>query len=306
MGWHGTRRLAESARVWLQRRPLLVALGLVAAAACRDTTNPNPYRKGVVPTPAQSAATDTSDSLGFAALQGDAATQRARALRGRTIRGAQDDMLRAEARAPGFAGFYLDSSEQVVLLQKPGPFANPSNVRRTVDSLYARSPSRTTRLLMASAKNAQVRSARFSLSELVAIEQELLARSRSIPGMNGIGVVVHTNTVELTVTSPTDVDGARAVARSLGIRDDGITIVVSDPWTTTAAPTTTTAPLVAATASVGTWTASFNPTRGGLMISVWDGRYDYDSANVRVFSYNTGSHGFNVRLDLQPDSRRRS
>lgn len=102
---------------------------------------------------------------GLAALQGDAATQLARATQGRRLRGGQDDMLRVEAVAPGFAGYFLDADERVVLLQKPGAGVTAATIRRLVDELYVSSPSTVARMLMSTARDAPVRTARFSLSE---------------------------------------------------------------------------------------------------------------------------------------------
>lgn len=273
------------------RRPAITLSCTIAGAllagtvfgACEDqapTSNAGPAR---VPPLKQRMNVESLVIDGPAGLQGDAHSQILKALQGRRLRGGQDDMLRVEAVAAGFAGYYLDANERVVLLQKPTVGISAAAIRQLVYDLYADSPDNVARVLMSTAKEAEIRDAQFSLSALVAIEQAVLARSREIPGFVGDGAVVPRNVVELGIADESSVPGALSVTRSLGIPDSALAFNVMGRIGTT-----------------GAWGDIHRPTFGGIKLEFYDGRYDYRLGPDSVFVLDGASHGYNVRLDSQP------
>src|SRR6266704_1038322 len=100
-------------RVVLRTLPVV----LVAAACDHDVT---PRGKSQSPPMAQPsrppAAVAIPQRMSMAEYQKLAEREVSAAVQGRKSRGPQDEMLRIEALAPGFAGFYKDSTGALVLL----------------------------------------------------------------------------------------------------------------------------------------------------------------------------------------------
>jgi hypothetical protein len=115
------------------------------------------------------------------------------AVAGRGHRGEQDEMLRIEAKFPGFGGFYRDNSGSVVAYVKPMGFANSAEIRAALHQAYSARSEAGVREAMAGAAQARVVDAQFSLSELVTIENRIATPVRQIPGFAGVGVSVFLN-----------------------------------------------------------------------------------------------------------------
>ena len=223
---------------------------------------------------------------GLDLLNGDAATQIARARGGRRVRGGLDDMLRVEGDAPGFGGYFVDSMGKVVVLVKPVPNVPRDRARGLLHNLYAASGSPVVRAIMSSTNAAEIRDARFSLSELVEFEQAILTQSRSVPGFAGIGPLVERNVVEVGVVDESYKSAAQAALRSLGVPDAAVWVNVTGKFATTS-----------------TWVDMHNPMYGGLRIDLYDPKWDYRRGppyNDSIAVNETLSHGYNVRLDNTP------
>lgn len=188
-------------------------------------------------------------------------------------------MLRLEARMPGFAGYFVDENEQLVLLRKGRSSAMDARIRQLVDSTYRSSTSPVVRFFMSMAPQALVLSASHSISELLDAHTRIAGLYGVIPDLTGVGIAVHRNRVVAYVRE--NASSAESIIRSRGIPDDAFEVIASGEQTLSA-----------------TWEDVHRPTKGGILIQVWDGRYDSNDT-IRTFNM---SLGFNVRLASQPGS----
>lgn len=274
------RSMASIALLSANRAPCLLAAGLLLASGCSDEIEPTaPRLRRAEPAP------NLGSLLGVTSLRGNAARQLQLAVAGRTTRGGQDDMLRIEATAPGFGGFYIDENEQVVIMLRPDLGTPHGQVRALINNKYRGSASHVIRTLMSSASKAEVHEAKFSLSQLIEYEQITLHAWKSIPGFVGDGIVIPRNVLEVRVENDGQVSAAQAVIKQLGIPDDAVDVSSIGP--------------IAASANFAN--SVVRPTRAGPMIWVYDGRYDHPngSGGTTVVA-EVLSEGFNVRLDDMP------
>jgi len=225
-----------------------------------------------------SSASVRAANAGLSSLAGDRAQQIRWAVQGRRLRRGQDDMLRIEAVVPGFAGYYVDENEQIVLLQKSPSPASAQTLRKMVYDTYSTHPSAIVRAIMARASNAMVQDAVFSLSELVAWERTVLEKCQDIPGCNGTGVSVVNNKLTVTVDQAENVTSTRVALAALGIPPEAQNIEISGPVVLT----------------VVRWTDVVRPTRGGIMVTMHGAPGWPDTVQL------SESHGFNVQLSDQP------
>lgn len=260
----------------------LLALLAVSVASCADAvdparTNPRslrpPTQKSVAVDPALAAAANA----GLSVMAGDARQQIQWALQGRRLRRGQDDMLRIEAVVPGFAGYYVDENERVVLLRRRQSQVSDDQLRQLVYAQYASSASDVVRATMASAASANVVDAAYSLSELIAWERRVLENWKKVPKFTGTGVLTRANKVTVTVEDAAYLTSAGAAIQLLGVPAAALNFEVSGPVTTT----------------IVRWNDRVRPTRAGIQLSIiGNPAWPY---NAYVFS-----HGFNVRLDNAP------
>jgi hypothetical protein len=148
------------------------------------------------------------------------------AVEGRITRGIQDDMLRIEAVAPGFAGMYRGpDGELVAMLVDRG---SEPQARAMLQQLIAhREPHKFNSL--STVKKIRFVDARFSLSELISWQEDLIRFAGRLPEFSAIGVRERDNAVSVSVTS----EGARrrvmSIATARGIPAGGVVVEVGLP-----------------------------------------------------------------------------
>ena len=134
---------------------------LVAALACNTDSN-----QPVAPTlRASSKPLENVLSKAPAIVQA--------AVAGRGHRGEQEEMLRLEAKIPGFGGFFRDSAGKVVVVMKTGKVVSPTAVRVALSQAYSTRTEPAVREAMAGASEGRTADGEFSLSELIAIENRI-------------------------------------------------------------------------------------------------------------------------------------
>lgn len=99
-----------------------ILVSAMVGSACTTDSPTSPPNAG----PSKQYATLPLSSL--------AANEITQALAGRQARGMQEDMLRVEAAFPGFAGFYVDSSNRVILLTRASGDRD-ENLRQSLSSM---------------------------------------------------------------------------------------------------------------------------------------------------------------------------
>jgi hypothetical protein len=240
------------------------ALALTALGGCSDRTDPVPRVTG--PNLTTQAAWDMSAA---------AAQRREAAVAGVRQRGEQDEMLKLEAQLPGFGGFFIDSLGEVVLYLKPSVPGAPAAAaaRAVIDQAYRGRPEIPVREVMAPASRAQVREARYSLSELIAAERRIAASPVRIPGYAGVGVSLFLNRVKVGFRREEDLAPGVDAIVAAGVPRDAI---VPEVWGQ-AQPS-------------GTWADYYRPTRGGLKVMF--------RTNDPFINRLWGTHGYVVATAL--------
>ena len=190
----------------------VVAVALVTASSPAHTQEPKPIDIGrVLP-------------LSERELNALAGSQLLAAQNGRQQRGVQDDMLRIEAVAPGFAGFYLDSNGDIVARLTNVSIQN--KVEGAIRELIARreigyfNPWR-------SVKHISFAPATFPLSRLIAWQDDLTPLVLRIDGCYSIGVNEQANQVIVGVT-PRARESAARLIRARGVPDAALSFEVSE------------------------------------------------------------------------------
>jgi hypothetical protein len=140
----------------------------------------------------------------------------AQAVSGVRLRGEQDEMLRLEAKLPGFGGWYRDSSALVVYM-KPTSGTSPSVVRETLYETYAARPDLLGRTITAEAKDAKIVFGEYSLSELIAIENRIANPRVRISGFAGVGTSIVLNRVKVGFRDTASVCPGLAAITSMGV-----------------------------------------------------------------------------------------
>jgi len=141
----------------------------------------------------------------------------AKAVAGVRVRGEQDEMLRLEAKLPGFGGWYIDSTGQVVAYMKPSAGTSPTLVRETIYQTYAARPEAVVRKIMAPAYHAKIVDGDYTLSELIAIENRIANPRVAIPGLTGFGTSLFLNRVKVGFTDTASVCAGVAAITSMGV-----------------------------------------------------------------------------------------
>jgi hypothetical protein len=100
----------------------------------------------------------------------------------------------AAHRDPGFGGWYLARGNVVAYMKSTSP-VDSAQVRKTLYEEYAARPEEYVRKAMAPAYRAEIKPGEFSLSELVAIENQVLSDGARVPGFAGIGTLIDRNRV---------------------------------------------------------------------------------------------------------------
>jgi hypothetical protein len=178
-------------------------------------------------------------------LEPEARRLRVEAAQGVTRRGLQDDMLAIEATLPGFAGFYIDSTDKVVILLRGDTASAAAGSRSRVARLLRQSLEPRVRSLGASAATARLVPALWSLSELIAVENRIVRGA--VPGLAGVGVSLVRNSVEVGFATDADRIGSSTLLQVVGAPPEMLELVT---W----------GPVVVS----GSWTDRYRPTRGGF------------------------------------------
>lgn len=234
-----------------------VMLGVVAA--CADPAEPQLRKSYPVVRHVSAFSAGTADTAAQRQLQLAAA--------GRRSRGDEDEMLRVEAQVPGFGGFFLDSTGQMILYTKDTSQSSAAALRREISAVYRTRASAGGGTLGLSAASAAVRIAQYTLSELVGYGARLSARLLPIEGLQAFGVRMNTNRLSMVFMESGQFERAQAALTGLGVPREAVDPIVTPPFVTTAS-----------------WHDKFRPTRGGVKIA-WQGS-------------GTCSYGFNVHRAL--------
>jgi len=141
----------------------------------------------------------------------------AQALAGAYVRGEQDEMLRLEAKLPGFGGWYIDSTGQVVAYMKASAGTSLTLVRETIYQTYAARPESVVRKIMAPAYHAKIIGGDYTLSELIAIENRIANPRVPIPGFTGVGTSLFLNRVKVGFRDTASVCAGVAAITSMGV-----------------------------------------------------------------------------------------
>jgi hypothetical protein len=145
----------------------------------------------------------------------------AKALTGVVVRGEQDIMLRMEAKLPGFGGWYLASDTFSVYMKSPAAVST-EQVRQIFLEAYSNRTEDDVRRLMALGPQVKIIPGRYSLSELVAIENLMVSPRRAIPGWTGAGTSLIHNRVVVGFTDSASVCPGVATIASMGVPVDAI------------------------------------------------------------------------------------
>ena len=207
---------------------------------------------------------------------GSAQRELARVATGNKFRGEQDEMLLVETQVAGFAGYYVDSLEQVVLLMKEALFSNEGAIRSAVAAIAARRGDAAVRERLAGAARARVEKVRYSLSELIAMEQIIYRNATRVQDFRGIGVNVETNKLLLGVPDSAEKEGAVSGVERLGVPREAITALSWGPTVATA-----------------TFRDLVIPSAGGLQLAF---------RNTQNGVTYVMSHGFNVYRCIIPQN----
>jgi hypothetical protein len=190
---------------------LVVAVALVTASSPSRAQEPKPM--------------DTASVLPLSERELNALTgsQLLAAQNGRQQRGPQDDALRIEAVAPGFAGFYLDSNADIV-----ARLANMSNQNKADSALRQLIARREVGYFnpFGSVKHISFAPATFPLSRLIAWQDDLSPLVLRLDGCYSIGVSESDNRLIVGVT-PRARESAARLIRARGVPDAAVSFEVS-------------------------------------------------------------------------------
>jgi len=207
---------------------------------------------------------------------------------GRLGRGEEDFLVRLEDRLPGFGGLYIADGEVRVYMKSSTPPAHsPSAIRGLLVAAYATHPNLRNREAVANLARATILPARYSLAELIAIENRIASSPVSLPGWTGAGASISSNRVVIMFEDSVTLAHGLAVMESIGVPLDAL------------------APMVIRQAQPAymTWLETYRPTRAGLEVAVGNDTripgywwYDGKTGAPRYFTWaKTCSLGFNVR-----------
>jgi hypothetical protein len=134
-------------------------------------------------------------------------------------------MLRMEAKLPGFGGWFLASDTFNVYMKQPSS-ASTEDVQRIFYDTYSGRPEEYVRRLIALGPQVKIIPGRYSLSELIAIENLFLHTTKRVPGWTGAGTSLVHNRVVIGFTDSASVCPGAAVLASMGVPMDAIELEV--------------------------------------------------------------------------------
>jgi hypothetical protein len=210
------------------------------------------------------------DAAVWASALADAPRVLADARAGKHVRGEQDDMLLREAELPGFGGFFIDSTDQVVVYMKRSAGTPESLVRRRLVDAYSQRTEPRIREVMPRAINARILDGDYTLSELIAVENRISHSPIQIPGYVGVGTSLLTNRVVLGLSDSSSLSSASDAIESIGVP---LAAVIPEVW--------------GEMNITSRWADVTRPLRGGIKLAVLNG-------TAQPNFEETGSVGFNV------------
>jgi hypothetical protein len=160
-------------------------------------------------------------------------------------------MLRVESLIPGFGGFYVDSLDRLVVHMKNASQVTLPSVIDALVTVYSPRPEPRVQEIMSHVGQTQVIDGRYSISELIAIEDRIWSPPVPIPGVVGVGSSMLLNKVKVGFKSAASMQDGLAAIRMIGIPLDAL---VPEVWEE-----------IHVTAN---WTSIVRPTRGGPQIQV--------------------------------------
>lgn len=114
--------------------------------------------------------------------------------------GEQDEMLKLEARLPGFGGFFIDEGQRIVVFMKDGTAPSVDAVEGQLAQQFGMRREARIREVLSHLSETRVITGKYSLSELVAIENTIATNYKEIPGFSGGGVSLFRNKVKIGFT----------------------------------------------------------------------------------------------------------
>jgi hypothetical protein len=134
-------------------------------------------------------------------------------------------MLRIESKLPGFGGWFLAADTFNVYMKVPSS-ASAEEVRKIFYETYSGRPEELVRRIIAKGPLIKIIPGRYSLSELIAIENLVAQPTRRIPGWTGAGTSLLHNRVVVGFTDSASVCPGAAAIGSMGIPLDAIELEV--------------------------------------------------------------------------------
>jgi hypothetical protein len=133
-------------------------------------------------------------------------------------------MLRMEAKLPGFGGWFLAGDTFNVYL-KPTSTATVEDVRKILYDMYSSRPEGYVQRLMRMGPQVKIVPARYSLSELIAIEH-LVAADMVALRVSGAGTSLIRNRVVVGFIDSASVCPGAAALASMGVPVDALLLEV--------------------------------------------------------------------------------
>jgi hypothetical protein len=185
------------------------------------------------------------------------------AVQGRKSRGPQDEMLRIEALAPGFAGFYKDSTGALVLL-----ITKPANQLAAETAIKQTIGRRVHHEFNALGTVTKIRflPATYSISQLIAWQTDLRAFVFPVSGFSSLSVREKENKVVIEVMTEAAREQVLTILNARGVPADAVSVRIE-------------APIAPASGLRGTR----RPTFGGVRI-----KPDYET-NERIFAVSAST-----------------
>src|SRR5206468_1409414 len=134
-------------------------------------------------------------------------------------------MLRIEAKLPGFGGWFLVGDTFNVYMKQPAS-TSTETVRRIFYDTYSLRPEEYVKRLIALGPQVKIIPGRYSLSELIAIENLFLHTTKRVPGWTGAGTSLVHNRVVIGFTDSASVCPGAAAIASMGVPMDAIELEV--------------------------------------------------------------------------------
>jgi hypothetical protein len=158
----------------------------------------------------------------------------AEAVAGIRRRGEQAEMLKLEAKLPGFGGYFRDSTGQLFAYMKRGSDIAPTLIRAVMHATYSARAEPVVREAMATAATAVILVGDFSVSELAAIHNGISFAELPIPGLVGVGISYRRNRVLAGFETQAALENDLKRFHLMGIAEHSIIAEVWGPLESTA------------------------------------------------------------------------